>query len=83
VLAGVGLLNGCFDIQQSSLERPGADVANLIGAGLGFATGLALIFAIGILLAAECRKFPGFDHDWKPIICWALAVLALILAFVR
>ena len=30
-LGAAGLLNGCFDIQQTSLERPASDVANLIG----------------------------------------------------
>ncbi len=77
-----GLLNSCFDIQQTSLERPAADVVNLIGAGVGFVVGLALIFIISYLLIAECRKFPGFDRDWKPKIVWSLAALALILSFV-
>ena len=82
-LAAAGLLNGCFDIQQTSLERPEADVANLVGESLGFVTSLGLIFTIDYFLVAECRKFPGFDGEWKPKICWALAILALILSFVR
>jgi hypothetical protein len=82
-LAVAGLLNGCFDIQQTNLERPDADVLNLIGESLGFAAGLGLVFVIGYLLVAECRKFPGFNRDWKPKICWIFAILALALSFVR
>lgn len=83
LVAGVGFLNGCYDVQQTSVERPAAEVVNLIGLSAGFVASLALIFTIAYVLIVECRKFPGFDRDWKPKICWALAALALVLAFVR
>lgn len=82
-VAGASLLNGCYDIQQTSLERPASDSANLTGLSLGFVAGFALIFAIGMPLVAECRKYPGFQQGWAPKICWGLAALALILPWVR
>jgi hypothetical protein len=82
-VAAAGLLNGCFDIQQTSLERPASDVSNLIGLGVGFVTGLALIFAIGHPIVTECRKVPGFQRDWAPKMCWAIAAFALILPWLK
>ena len=82
-IAGASLLNGCFDIQQTSLERPAADPANLAGLNLGFIAGLALVFGIGLALVSECRKYPGFHTSWAPKICWGLAALALVLPWVR
>jgi hypothetical protein len=82
-VAAAGLLNGCCDVQQSSLERPAPVVPNLIGLGLGFALGLALIFLLTLILVTECRKLPGFDRDWTPKIVWALALFALILPWLR
>jgi len=82
-IAGASLLNGCFDIQQTSMERPASDPVNLAGLSLGFVAGLALVFAIGLALVAECRKYPGFQKAWAPKICWGLAALAMILPWVR
>ncbi len=83
VVAVVGLLNGCFDIQQTSLERPEADITNLLGAGIGFIISLGMVFAIGYFLVTECRKIPGFDRDWRPKMCVAFALIALIVSFMR
>ena len=77
------LLDGCYDIQQTPLERPEAAVTNLLGLCLGFVSGLALIFAVGYPLVSECRKYPGFQRGWAPKIGWALAAAALILPWVK
>ena len=82
-LAIAGLLNGCLDIQQTSIERPPPTGENLAGLCLGLIAGFALIFAISLPLIAECRKYPGFQHTWAPKIAAALAVGAMVLAFVR
>ncbi len=82
-IGAAGLLNGCFDIQQTSIERPPSDVSNLIGLGAGFVAGLALIFAIGLPIVTECRKVPGFQRHWSPKIGGAIAALALILPWLR
>jgi hypothetical protein len=82
-VGAAGLLNGCFDVQQTSLERPAPDISNLIGLCLGFVAGLALVFAIGFPIVSECRKYPGFQRAWAPKICWALALLALVLPWVK
>lgn len=82
-VAIAGLLNGCLDIQQTTLERPAPDGLNLTGLVLGLITGFALIFAIALPLLHECRKVPGFQRAWAPKIAGALAVGALALAFVH
>ena len=78
-----GLINGCLDIQQTTLERPTPDGSNLTGLVLGLIAGFALIFAIALPLLHECRKTPDFQRAWAPKIAGALAVGALVLAFIR
>ncbi len=80
-LAAAGILDACYDIQQTTLERPAPTPGNLLGFALGFVASLALIFLIGIPLVGECRRQPGFTTKWAPKICWGLAALALILPF--
>ena len=79
-VALAGLLNGCLDIQQTSLERPPPDGANLTGLVLGLIAGFALIFAVALPLLHECRKTPGFQRHWAPKIAAALAFVAIALA---
>ncbi|HEX4140230.1 MAG TPA: hypothetical protein VHY09_07765, partial [Candidatus Methylacidiphilales bacterium] len=80
-LAFAGLLNGCYEIQKTTLERPPPDGANLTGLVLGLVTGFALIFAIALPLLHECRKQPTFQQAWAPKIAAVLALGALVLAF--
>jgi hypothetical protein len=82
-VAGVGVINGCFDIQQTSLERPFPSLANFFGLCLGFTAGLALILAIAVPIVLECRKARDFQAGWVPKICWAVALLALVLPWVK
>ncbi len=82
-LFGVGVLNGGFDIQQTSLERPFLSFANFAGLCAGFVVGLGLVFAIGFPIVAECRKAQDFQSAWAPKICWAAGGLALVLPWVR
>jgi len=79
-LALAGLLNGCLEIQRTTLERPPPNGPNLAGLTLGLITGFALIFAIALPLLHECRKTPDFQRAWAPRIAGALAVCAVILA---
>jgi hypothetical protein len=83
LLALAGLLNGCFEIQKTTLERPPPDGPNLTGLVLGLIAGFALIFAVALPLLHECRKQPAFQPSWAPKIAGVLALGALILAFVR
>ena len=82
-LAFAGLLNGCLEVQQTTLERPPPDGANLTGLVLGLIAGFALIFAIALPLLHECRKQPGFQRSWAPKIAAALAIGAVVLALFR
>ena len=79
-VALAGLLNGCLEVQLTTLERPPPDGANLTGLVLGLIAGFALIFAIALPLLHECRRQPGFQRNWAPRIAGALAVLAVVLA---
>jgi hypothetical protein len=81
-LAFAGLLNGCLEVQQTTLERPPPDGANLTGLVLGLLAGYALIFAVALPILHECRKQPGFQRNWAPKIAVALGLAALALAFV-
>jgi hypothetical protein len=78
-----GVLNGCLEVQQTTLERPPPDGANLTGLVLGLIAGFALIFAIALPLLHECRKQPGFQRNWAPKIAGGLAFLGLVLSFIR
>jgi hypothetical protein len=82
-VAIAGLLNGCLEIQRTTLERPPPSGANLTGLVLGLLAGFALIFAVALPILHECRKYPGFQRTWTPKIAAAIALLALVLAFVR
>ena len=82
-VALAGLLNGCLEVQQTTLERPPPDGANLTGLVLGLIAGFALIFAIALPLLHECRKYPGFQRNWAPKIAVGLAVGAVVLALSR
>jgi hypothetical protein len=82
-LAVAGLLNGCLEIQRTTLERPPPTGANLTGLVLGLLAGFALIFAVALPILHECRKQPGFQRAWAPKIAAALALGALVLAFIQ
>jgi hypothetical protein len=82
-VALAGLLNGCLEIQVTTLERPPPDGANLTGLMLGLIAGFALIFAIALPLLHECRKQPGFQRNWAPKIAVGLGLGAVVLAFFR
>ena len=82
-VALAGLLNGCLEVQQTTLERPPPDGANLTGLVLGLIAGFALIFAIALPLLHECRKQPGFQRNWAPKIAATLALGAMALSFFR
>jgi hypothetical protein len=82
LLVGAGIFNSCFDIQQTSLERPEADIGNLLALGLGFAVGLGFLVAVTVPILGECRKFPGFERTWAPRVGWALAAVALAVPWV-
>jgi hypothetical protein len=79
-LAFAGLLNGCLEVQVTSLERPPPNGGNLTGLVLGLIAGFALIFAVALPLLHECRKYPGFQRNWAPKMAGALAVLAVVLS---
>jgi hypothetical protein len=82
-VAFAGLLNGCLEVQVTNLERPPPDGSDLTGLVLGLIAGFALIFAIALPLLHECRKQPGFQQNWAPKIAEVLAVLGLVLPFIR
>jgi len=82
-LACAGLLNGCYEVQKTTLERPPPIGPNLTGLSLGLIAGFALIFAIALPILYECRKHPHFQHAWAPKIAAALALTALALALLR
>jgi hypothetical protein len=72
-----GLLNGCYDMQQIPLKNPDQAAFALLGLCFGFVAGMALVFLIIFPLLWECKKYPGFQKDWAPKICWVIAVLAI------
>jgi hypothetical protein len=78
ILVVAALLNGCFEVQQTTLERPPPTPGNLTGLLLGLVASFALIFAAGLPIITECRKYPGFQRAWVPKICLGLALLALV-----
>jgi hypothetical protein len=79
-VALAGVLNGCLEVQRTTLERPPPDGANLTGLVLGLIASFALIFAIALPLLHECRKQPGFQRSWSPRIAEGLALAAVVLS---
>jgi hypothetical protein len=73
-----GMLNACYDIQQIPLAHADKALPALIGLSLGFVGGLGLVLLVLVPLLWECKKYPQFQTDWAPKICWVVAAIAII-----
>jgi len=72
------MLNACYDVQQIPLENIDKAVPALIGLSLGFAGGMGLVLLVLLPLLWECKKYPPFQTEWAPKICWVVAVIAIV-----
>jgi hypothetical protein len=71
-----GLVNTVCDLQQLRS-------AEWFGSCLGFTTGMASVLAVLGALLWECKKYPEFDREWAPRLCWFSAALAVLLPIQR
>jgi hypothetical protein len=79
VTMAAGALNAGYDIQQIPLTAPAQTVNALVGLAAGFAGGIAVVLVVVVPLWWECRKYPGFEQNWAPKICWGVAAIAVLL----
>jgi hypothetical protein len=78
ITLAAGILNACYDIQQIPLANLEKAIPALIGLSLGFAGGMGLVLLVLVPLLWECKKYPRFQTDWAPKICWVVAVIAIV-----
>jgi hypothetical protein len=39
---------------------------------------MGLVLLVLVPLLWECKKYPQFQTDWAPKICWVVAVIAIV-----